>query len=325
MESKTKNRKTRDQLAAMAARAFGGSALADGEDAVSELKDGWFNAAYCLRLADGREVILKIAPPKGVEVLAYEKDIMATEVAAMRLAASNPAIPVPEIYAYDAALDLCDSEYFFMAKLDGENYGHVKESLPQETQAQIDRQIGVIIRELNGFTGQYFGLDGNPDLRADTWREAFIRLCEAALEDGIRKNATYGYAIDDIRAAIAKHASSLDAIVTPQMVHWDLWDLNIFVKDGRITGVLDFERVLWAEPLMEAQFRALSWGGVSESMRGYGKTTFTDEELRRCTLYTLYLGLVMKTECYYRDYGSDEIANQADSIVASAMTWLQEN
>jgi hypothetical protein len=45
MESKTKNTKTRPQIAAMAARAFGGTALADGEDAVRELKDGWFNAA----------------------------------------------------------------------------------------------------------------------------------------------------------------------------------------------------------------------------------------------------------------------------------------
>ncbi len=325
MESQTKNRKTRSQLAAMAARAFDGMALADGDDAVSELKEGWFNAAYSLRLADGREVIVKIAPPRDAEVLAYEKDIMATEVASMRLARSNPAIPVPEIYAYDTALDLCDSEYFFMEKLAGENYGHVKESLPPETQAQIDQQVGVIIREINGFTGPYFGLDGNPALRAATWQEAFLKLCDAALEDGIRKNAEYGFTIDHIRAAILKHAASLAGITTPQMVHWDLWDLNIFVQDGRITGVLDFERVLWAEPLMEAQFRALDWGGVSESMRGYGKTTFTREELQRCALYTFYLGLIMKTECYYRNYGTDEISNAALGIIASSMKWLQEN
>ena len=54
MESKTKNTKTRPQIEAMAARAFGGITLADGEDAVRELKDGWFNAAYNIRLADGR-------------------------------------------------------------------------------------------------------------------------------------------------------------------------------------------------------------------------------------------------------------------------------
>ncbi|MCU0485878.1 MAG: aminoglycoside phosphotransferase family protein [Anaerolineales bacterium] len=325
MESKTKNKKSREQIEAMAARAFNGAALAAGEDAISELKEGWFNVAYCVRLSDGREVILKIAPPKGVEVLTYEKNIMDTEVASMRLARQNPAIPVPQIYYYDTALDLCDSVYFFMEKLAGENYEHVKKSLSQETVVQIDRQIGGVIREINQFTGTYFGLDGNRDLRADNWKEAFFKLCNASLEDGIRKGAAYGFPIEDIRAAILKHLPALEPITTPVMVHWDLWDLNIFIKDGKITGVLDFERVMWAEPLMEAQFRHLSWGGVTEHMVGYGKTTFSHAEMQRCTLYTLYLGLVMKTECYYRNYGSDDISNMALNVIAPAMRWLQQN
>lgn len=325
MESATKNRKTREQIAAMVERSFAGLTLDAGEDAISELKEGWFNAAYNVRLSDGREVIVKIAPPKGAEVLSYEKDIMATEVAAMRLVRQNPAIPVPEIYYYDTTLDLCDSQYFFMEKLTGENYHHIKKSLAPEMAAQIDRQIGEIIRAINGYTGVYFGLDGNSDLRASTWKEAFLKLCEAALEDGRVKNAEYGFPVDEIRAAIHKHAASLEPVTTPVMVHWDLWDLNIFVKDGRITGVLDFERVMWAEPLMEAQFRALDWGGGSESMVGYGKTTFTPEEIQRCKLYTFYLGLVMKTECYYRNYGSDEIGNMALGIIARMLKWLQEN
>ena len=135
MESKTKNRKTREQVAPMVERAFGGTTLAAGEDAVSELKEGWFNAAYNVRLADGREVILKIAPLPDAEVLAYEQNIMATEVAAMRLVRANPAIPVPEIYYFDTARDLCDSDYFFMEKLTGDNYEHVKESLSPAMQA----------------------------------------------------------------------------------------------------------------------------------------------------------------------------------------------
>jgi aminoglycoside phosphotransferase (APT) family kinase protein len=73
----------------------------------------------------------------------------------MRQARKNPAIPVPEIYFYDHDHDLCDADYFFMEKLSGENYGYVKESLPQSIQAQIDRQIGAIIREVNKHTGTF--------------------------------------------------------------------------------------------------------------------------------------------------------------------------
>jgi aminoglycoside phosphotransferase (APT) family kinase protein len=326
MESQTKNRKTRPQIEAMAARAFAGMALADGDDAVLELKDGWFNASYSVRLADGREVILKIAPPKDAEVMLYEKNIMATEVASMRLVKRNPAIPVPEIYFYDDAHDLCDSDYFFMEKVHGDVLGHVKADLPSGTRTALSLRIGEIIREINGFTGTYFGMDGNPDLRTRTWEDAFTQIVESVLDDAARKNAVFDYSYDEIRSAIRKHALALQEVTTPHLVHWDAWDLNLFVRDDRITGIIDFERALWADPLMEAQFRPLSFGaGVTDAMRGYGKTTFTFAEEQRCQLYTLHLALVMNTECYYRNYDTDAVYNISRRLMGVSMEWLKAN
>ncbi len=325
MESKTKNRKTREQVARMVEKAFGGTTLAAGDDAVGELQEGWFNAAYTVRLSDGREVIVKIAPRTDVDVLAYEQNIMTTEVAAMRLVRTNPAIPVPEIYYFDTSRDVCDSAYFFMEKLTGDNYEQVKASFSPVMRAQIDQQIGAIVREINGFTGTYFGYEGNRDLRGVTWREAFLKIMDSVLDDGARKHAEYGCPTDEIRSVILKHAASLEDVTTPRLVHWDAWDLNFFVKDGKVTGILDFERALWADPLMEAQFRTLAFGGVSNSMRGYVKTTFTHEEEERCHLYTLYLALVMKTECYYREYDSDHVSNLAMRWMVPTLTWLKEH
>ena len=325
MESKTKNRKTPEQVAKMVERAFPGLTLDSGADALVELKDGWFNAAYNVRLSDSREVILKIAPPKGAEVMTYEKSIMTTEVESMRMVAKDPLIPVPEIYFYDTAHDLNDSDYFFMEKLSGNNYDHVKKDLPQAEVTQIDMEIGGIIREINQFKGTYFGYEGNSDLRADNWRDAFIKIVDSILEDGRKKNAEYKYSIEEIRSAVLKHSQALESVTTPTLVHWDAWDPNFFVKDGKVTGILDFERALWADPLMEAQFRAIAFGGVSDSMRGYGKTTFTHEEDERNHLYTLHLALVMKTEDYFRNYDTDEVANLAMMMLVPAMIWLKEN
>jgi len=325
MESKTKNRKTREEIERMVERSFSGVTLAAGEEAVSELKEGWFNAAYNIRLSDGREVILKIAPPRDAEILTYEKDIMTTEVTSMSLVFQNPAIPVPEIYYFDTARDLCDSNYFFMEKLAGDNLEHVKESYSLEIQANINRQIGAIVREINTYTGKFFGYDGNSDLRGETWKEAFIKICDSIFEDGLRKNADYGVDVDEIREGILKHTPALESVVVPQMVHWDAWNPNFFVKDGEITGLLDFERVLWGDPLMEAQFRMIDMGGGTESLKGYGKTTITHEEEERCHLYTLHLALVMKTEDYYRHYDTDEIANMGMMMLKQSLGWLQEN
>jgi aminoglycoside phosphotransferase (APT) family kinase protein len=326
MESTTKNRKTRQQIENMVARAFDNATLADGDDAIQELKDGWFNVAYCIRLSDTREVILKIAPPKEAEVMTYERNIMTTEVETMRLVAQNPAIPVPKIYYFDTAQDICDSDYFFMEKINGDNLEHVRASLPPEIQVQIDQHIGVIIREINQFTGTYFGYDGNPDLRGDKWRDTFINIMDSILDDGIRKNADYcGFSVDEIRATIQKHAPSLDEVTTPQLCHWDAWNPNIFVSDGKVVGIIDFERALWADPLIEAQFRLLAWEDVTESLKSYGKTTFTHAEDQRCHLYTLHLALLMKTECYYRNYETDYIKNIATDMMLPAMKWLMEN
>ena len=97
MESKTKNKKTLQSVERIAKRAFDGSGLAAGDDAISELKQGWFNAAYAVHLADNREVILNIASPQDAERMLYEQNIMRTEVDTMRLVAMasswDPLVP----------------------------------------------------------------------------------------------------------------------------------------------------------------------------------------------------------------------------------------
>ncbi len=324
MESKTKNKKTRAEIERMATRAFNGLGLAADEEAVTELALGWFNAVYNVRLADGREVILKIAPPPGAEVMLYEKNIMGTEVATMRLVRRNPAIPVPEIYFYDDSHELCDADYFFIEKIYGDNLEHVRASLFSETQVAIDFQIGEIVREINSFPGPYFGYDGNPDLRAATWKEAYLKIVESVLKDAARKNVALDIGYDNLRAVIQKHAPALDEITKPCLVHWDAWNPNFFVKDGRIIGIVDFERALWAEPLMEAQFRQFG-EEITNSMRGYGKTSFTFAEEQRNQLYALHLALVMHIECYYRNYDSDDIFNFSRQYLGETIEWLQAN
>ncbi|HEY4084111.1 MAG TPA: aminoglycoside phosphotransferase family protein [Burkholderiaceae bacterium] len=309
----------------MARKAFNGLGVDDGDTAIRELKDGWFNAAYSVRLADGRDAILKIAPAARAEVMRYERNIMETEVATMRLVKQKASIPVPAIYFYDDAHDVCDSSYFFMEKIEGANLDHASATLPPAQMPVIEREIGQIIRDVNAFSGSYFGYDGNPELRADTWKGAFLKIMESVFVDATSKQVVFDFTYDALRTVVDKHIETLNEVTSPCLVHWDAWNPNFFVEGGHIKGIIDFERALWAEPLMEAQFRPLSWSGVTESMRGYGKTEFTLTELRRCWLYTLHLALVMHVECYFRHYGTDEIFNKSREMIASAMAWLEAN
>jgi len=322
VQSQTKNAKTRAEIDTLARHAFG-VGLAPGDGGLRELTDGWFNAVHELALADGRRVVLKIAPPPAAPVMTYERDLMATEVATMRLVKSVPAIPVPAVLFHDDSRARCDAPYFFMDKVAGVNLDHVRKALPPDEASSIDRHVGEVMRAINGFRGEWFGMPGHPDLRASTWRDAFGRIVESVLQDGARRDVAYPRPVDGIRALLAHHAPTLDAVREPRLVHWDGWDKNFFVAGGRVTGLIDFERALWADPLMEAQFRTLSWDGVNDALRGYGRTEFSDAELVRNRLYTLHLALVMHTECFYRLYPDDEVLNGSRRMLVENLDWLE--
>jgi hypothetical protein len=98
----------------MVERAYGPGQVPAAADEcwVSELGHGWFSVAYRIRLRDGSDVVLKIAPPAAVEVLTYERGAMATELAALRLIREHTSVPVPAVDFADQSHELCDADYF---------------------------------------------------------------------------------------------------------------------------------------------------------------------------------------------------------------------
>lgn len=303
MESLTKNKKTREQIKRMVEENFEGVTLAEGEDAVVEMKDGWFNVAYGLRLSDGIQTILKIAPPRDAEILTYEKNIMRTEVETMRRIKSETDLRVPAIYAYDDSKKLCDAEYFFMEFLEGVSFDHIKHQLEDEINEAVQKEMGLAVRKINNIKQVdtdrvYFGYDGLEELQGETWRETFLKMIRAILKDGEAKGVILVCTYEELIETVEKHAHVLDLVTESCLVHWDLWDGNVLYDEGAPIGLLDFERALWGDPLMETQFRFFE----PLKLEGYGKMTFTDGELLRCKLYDIYLFLIMMIECSYREY-----------------------
>ncbi|ROT29329.1 hypothetical protein [Micromonospora sp. HM5-17] len=63
---------------------------------------GTFTAAYGVRLADGTDLVLKVAPPPELTLPSHEVDLMRTEVDVYRRAA-RVGVPVPEVRYAGAA------------------------------------------------------------------------------------------------------------------------------------------------------------------------------------------------------------------------------
>jgi aminoglycoside phosphotransferase (APT) family kinase protein len=305
MESITKNRQSLETLRRMVARAYGADQVIETDDFVDELGHGWFNVAYRIGLRDGRQVVLKIAPPPGVSVMTYEHDMMANEVAALGLVQTHTDVPVPAVDHFDDACDLCDAPWFFMPFIEAENFGILAQEgalTPQQAES-YNEQLGAATAELNAVVGPHFGRLSGPG--SPTWREAFTGMIEDVLTDGERAGLDLGWDYALVREVITDHLSLLDSVTEPRFVEWDLWDGNTMVRDGRIVAIIDHERAFYGDPLIEAGFTAIdlpAFGDPAAFMRGYGRSTLTEQERQRRRLYTLYLILIMIIETHYRGH-----------------------
>ncbi|MEV7624613.1 aminoglycoside phosphotransferase family protein [Actinoplanes sp. NPDC089786] len=320
MESLTKNRQPVATLRAMAERAYGAGLVPAGDDWVSELGHGWFNAAYRMRLRDGRQAVLKVAPPPGVEVMTYERDAMATELAALELIREHTGVPVPAVHFADRGRDLCDADWFLMDFVNADNYGMIRDTLAPAEQNGYDEAVGAVNRQLNQIRGRRFGRLDGPG--AASWRAFFTQMVEDLLGDGSRRDVDLGFAYADVRAEIAEHAGCLDAVTEPRFVEWDLFPNNVMIRDGRIASVIDHERAFYGDPLIEAIFIGTglpAFGDPAAYLRGYGRTELTADEHRRRRLYNVHLGLILVIETAYRGFGSDH-ADWARARLAEAMT-----
>ncbi|SDR69572.1 phosphotransferase family protein [Actinopolymorpha singaporensis] len=321
MESITKNRQSPRTLKAMVARAYGPDQVpADGDGWVSELGHGWFNVAYRIRLRDGSNVVVKIAPPAGVEVMTYERGAMAVELAALRLIREQTTVPVPTVDFADSSHELCDADYFFMPYIDADNLGIVKENLTPACLGTYQEALGAANRELNSIRGRAFGPLAGPG--EPSWRVVFTGMFEDVLGDGERRQVDLGWDYDVVREVFADNAGSLEEVVEPRYVEWDLWDSNVMVRDGKIISIIDHERAFYGDPLIEAGFvptQLAAFGDATAFMRGYGQGKLTETEQVRRRLYCLHLALIMVIETVYRGHTDSGQYDWAREQVAELM------
>ncbi len=308
MESITKYRQSPATLRAMIGRAYGPDLIPTDDDFATELTEGWFNVAYILRLRDGREVVCKIAPPPGIDVMTYERDMMRGEIAAVRLILERTEVPVPRIDHYDDSHDLITADWFVMPRLPGDNLKQLSTTISPDEYAGGWRVVGTMTRSLNGIIGDGYGRFNQPLFA--TWREAFTSILEDVLRDGERRSVDLGWPYDQVRTVIADHAHELDAVTEPAFCEWDLWDANAMFHEGRLVGIIDHERAFWGDPLMEAGFvhASFGWPMAQAFLDGYGPRPgghdgpFTENETWRRRLYNLHLFLIMTIETSYRGH-----------------------
>ncbi|BDZ41874.1 aminoglycoside phosphotransferase [Paraoerskovia sediminicola] len=303
MESITKNRQSTTTLRAMVERAYGPQQVPDGDDFATELSYGFFNALYRVRLRDGTQVVLKIAPPADVALMTREHGMMRNELAAMDLVRRESDVPIPRLDFVDVTGEVIGADYFFMEHIDAPCFGIAAEAGELST-AEVTagfEDLGAVNRRLAAIVGPHFGpLEGEGFA---TWREAATAWFEDVLTDGEKAAVDLGWGYGDVREAWAAHADALEAVTEPRFVEVDLWAKNSMIRDGRIVAVIDHERAMFGDPLMEAGLTGLDLPDFPDPApfaRGFGLGELSDHEHTRRHLYTLWLAVTMLVETTYR-------------------------
>ena len=295
----TKNRQTKENIIRMAKAAF----PQRGVPRIAELTEGMCNAAYKLTFEDGFQTILKIASPIKTGFMTNECNLMEAEVKAMKLVAQNTGIKVAAVYRYDTSKELCDGDYFFMESLEGTSWISVMDRLGEEENSRLRMEVGKLQKQLSEVTGDKFGLLGDSVHQFDNMYEFIYFLLNNVLNDAERRAVATGVPKDRILAKLSRDKVLFEKIKTPTLVHWDMWEGNIFVKEGEISGIIDWERAMWGEPFMDDRFRYHN--RHSDFLKGFGINELSEEELKRIYWYDILLYLTMMTEVTYREYEDD--------------------
>lgn len=291
----TKNKQSVETISNMAEKAFPDKRIA----AVKELTEGMCNVTYDITFEDGSESILKIAAKDRRGNTSNEVNLMQAEVTAMKLASENCSFKVADIQYYDTSNTICDGHYFFMEKLKGDNFAFVREKMSEDAIAIVDTEIGKISRELSQVKNPEFGFLGE-DKRYDSLFLFVKHMLENLISDAGKKDIDIVYDGQTLLNQLETDKSAFEAVKEASLVHWDMWAGNVFVNDGHVSGIIDWERALWGEPFMDDRFRMHNRG--EHFLKGFGQTSFSEDELKRLRWYDIILYLTMMIEVYYREF-----------------------
>jgi aminoglycoside phosphotransferase (APT) family kinase protein len=262
-----------------------GEGLGAGLVRAEPLTGGTFAVVWRADLDDGRPVVVKVGPPASAPLLRYEKDVLPAEAeyyATVR--AHVPDVPVPTVLAVSA-----DPPWIIATMLPGK-------PLTERDSPRARSQLGAALAKVHTITGPFFGYTGDRPSAPD-WPTAF----EAIIDDVRADAADWNVSLPPLDGVVARYRDVLATVTRPALLHFDLWDGNVLAgPDGSLTGLVDGERYLYGDPLVDFVSPAL--GRRIEEMpghpfpAGYGAGPFDESARIRLGLYRIFLYAIMIAE-----------------------------
>lgn len=265
---------------------------------------GMYNAVFKVK-TDGKDYVIKIAPPTGTRIMTYEKDLITTEVLWYKTMSEKTTINTPKIYFLDTSRQIIPCDYFIMDYVEGKTVDKIKKSAEEEK--TIRESLCKGLASLHKIKSDKFGYVQNE--MYDNWYDALKSFVINCLNDlkTCGKKSRRG---EKLLEYVNRHAEMLKT-VKGCLINYDLWDLNVIAtrtKNGIDLTWIDPERGFYGDFIFDficVDIFKMSLADKKSSIAVYN--SFTPEKLVidknaevRFAFALGYMALIQETEKYYR-------------------------
>ncbi len=216
----------------------------------SRIPEGYSHYMYRCKFTQHGDLILRIARPDQKEETNLDKELWVMK------AFENAGVIVPKIILHDFSEKKFPFHYLFMTQLRGKPLDTLLPSMSEHDKKIILHDVGVMLAKMHSITMPDFGdvlaggiikqqksfqfrqIDKAPP--RSTWVAYFFEEVGEQLSELL----SYGVITSQEASKIITFVySKLDLIKEsrPVLAHLDLMTSHIFIEDGKIMGIIDFE------------------------------------------------------------------------------------
>lgn len=204
---------------------------------------------YALETADGRQLVAKVY--RGELSWKRDKEVFLLELVAGR-------VPAPEVVHTEPAL-------LVMTRLPG-----LPARFSDADPVEVGRQVGALLRALHAITFDDFGYI---ETRVTSPVGSNLEFMRRRIDRKVRSGPPA--LREQLERYFAEREDAFTGCETAVLCHNDAHDANVLVEDGRITGLIDWENAVAADPILDlAKAWAFSDGRSDETLEalvdGYG-------------------------------------------------------
>lgn len=274
------------------------------------LTGGLFNTTYLVETASMGKVVLRIGPVNRHLLMPFEHRLMEAEETVYSLCRGH-GISCSEILALDRTKSRIDRDIMIVRYLPSRPMSEV--SLSDADRARICFAIGKEVQKMHGISSERFGripevTDGGGFVRwSDCLKNELAQWERVAAPTELYS----GEERAQIHRIFDRFAPLLDEIRQPCLVHNDLWEGNLLLKDTEsgpeFAAVIDVDRAIWGDA--ELEFSAMQWMyGDDAFWAGYGRRlSCAPAAVRRREVYCL-LCCLWDSYVYINEYNQPDQA-----------------